>query len=61
LKNIIKVCGSDVFPKVLKLIKNRVQLYEVIQDMYEEFITVYENTLQNQQMSPKDYGIKLFD
>ena len=29
--------------------------------MYEEFITVYDNTLQNQQMSPKDYGIKLFD
>jgi len=29
--------------------------------MYEEFVTVYENTLVNQKLNPKDYGMKLFD
>jgi hypothetical protein len=27
--------------KVFKLVKNRTQLYEVIQDMFEEFLLVY--------------------
>ena len=35
LKKIVNGMGGKLLPKVLKLVRNRVQLYQVIQDMYE--------------------------
>ena len=35
LKKIVSGMGGKLLPKVLKLVRNRVQLYQVIQDMYE--------------------------
>lgn len=43
------------------MVKNRIQLYEVIQDMYEEFLLIYETCKTNSQLNPSDHGIKLFD
>jgi hypothetical protein len=33
---------SKINQKVFKLIKNRTQLYEILQDIYEEFTLIYE-------------------
>lgn len=52
---------SRIHQKVFKLVKNRTQLYEVIQDMFEEFLLVYETCKEKTQLNISDHGLRLFD
>ena len=53
--------SSKVFPKVSKMVKSRIQLYEVLMDMYEQFVQIYETCKKGASLNPSDHGIKLFD
>lgn len=52
---------SRIHQKVFKLVKNRTQLYEIIQDLYEEFILVYETCKEKAQLNISDHGLRIFD
>jgi Asp-tRNA(Asn)/Glu-tRNA(Gln) amidotransferase C subunit len=53
--------GTKLLPKVGKLVKNRTQLYEVLHDMYEEFVQIYEGCLAGEQHNPSEHGLRLFE
>lgn len=52
---------SKINQKVFKLIKNRTQLYEILQDIYEEFTLIYETCKEKAHLNVSDHGLKLFD
>lgn len=52
---------SKINQKVFKLVKNRTQLYEIIQDLYEEFILIYETCKEKAHLNISDHGLRIFD
>jgi hypothetical protein len=52
---------AKINQKVFKLVKNRTQLYEILQDLYEEFLLVYETCKEKTQLNISDHGLRLFD
>lgn len=52
---------SRIHQKVFKLVKNRTQLYEIIQDLYEEFILIYETCKEKAHLNISDHGLRIFD
>lgn len=53
--------GQRVHQRVLKLVRNRCQLYEILQDMYDEFIVVYQSCKASGHLNMIDNGLRLFD
>lgn len=52
---------SRINQKVFKLVKNRTQLYEIIQDLYEEFVLVFESCKERAHLNLSDHGLRIFD
>ena len=62
MKKLVASSSSNrLLPKVLKLVKNRVQLYQVLQDMYEEFVQIYQTCKEGERNNPSEHGLRLFD
>ena len=62
LKNILKSAEvSKINSKVYKIVKNRTQLYEIINDMFEEFVVIYETCRDSDKYNITDHGLKIFD